>query len=81
MAILVSHTHRDHSAGARALARAADAPVIGFGRHATPPGEGDEGGDHAFTPDRTLADGEAVEDAELAPDRPAHPRPFVPAHL
>jgi hydroxyacylglutathione hydrolase len=64
VAILVSHTHRDHSAGARALAHAADAPVIGFGRHATPPAEGDEGGDHNFTPDRTLADGEAVEDAE-----------------
>lgn len=63
--ILVSHTHRDHSPGAAALAAATGAPTLGFGPHATPPEEGgpggDGGGDHAFRPDIRLADGEAVE--------------------
>ncbi|GAA0597251.1 MBL fold metallo-hydrolase [Craurococcus roseus] len=59
--ILVSHTHRDHSPGATALAAATGAPTYAYGPHLTPPGEGGEGGDHAFRPDRRLADGEAVE--------------------
>ncbi len=59
--ILVSHTHPDHSPGAAPLAAATGAPTVGFGPHATPPGEGGEGGDHGFRPDRRLADGEAVE--------------------
>ncbi|CAA9280348.1 MAG: MBL-fold metallo-hydrolase superfamily [uncultured Acetobacteraceae bacterium] len=59
--ILVSHTHRDHSPGAAALAAATGAPTVGFGPHLTPPGEGGEGGDHGFDPDIRLADGEAVE--------------------
>ncbi|MFT8245451.1 MBL fold metallo-hydrolase [Roseomonas sp. BN140053] len=58
--ILVSHTHRDHSPGAAALRAASGAPTAGFGPHATPPGEGDEGGDHDFHPDETLADGAVV---------------------
>jgi glyoxylase-like metal-dependent hydrolase (beta-lactamase superfamily II) len=57
VAILVSHTHRDHSPGAAALARATGAPTHGFGPHATSREEGDEGGDHAFTPDILLSDG------------------------
>lgn len=60
-AILVSHTHRDHSPGAAALARATGAPTLGFGPHATSRDDGDEGGDHAFRPDRRLADGETVQ--------------------
>lgn len=59
--ILVSHTHRDHSPGAAALAAATGAPTVGHGPHLTPPGEGGEGGDHAFRPDIRLADGEALE--------------------
>ncbi len=59
--ILVSHTHRDHSPGAAALAAATAAPTYGFGPHLTPPDQGGEGGDHAFRPDLRLADGEAVE--------------------
>lgn len=59
--ILVSHTHRDHSPGAKALREATGAPTLAFGPHATPPGEGGEGGDHAFAPDLRLADGESVE--------------------
>lgn len=61
VAILVSHTHRDHSPGAAALARATGAPTHGFGPHATSREDGDEGGDHGFTPDVTLLDGAALE--------------------
>lgn len=59
--ILVSHTHRDHSPGAAALQAATGAPTHGFGPHVTPPDQGGEGGDHAFRPDVTLADGAALQ--------------------
>lgn len=71
-AILVTHTHRDHSAGALALAAATGAPLLGFGPHGTGMGPamaalaaagglgGGEGADHAFRPDRTLAEGDSV---------------------
>jgi glyoxylase-like metal-dependent hydrolase (beta-lactamase superfamily II) len=59
--ILVSHTHRDHSPGVAALAAATGAESFGFGPHVTPPDAGGEGGDHAFRPDVTLADGGVVE--------------------
>jgi len=59
--ILVSHTHRDHSPGAAALAAATGARSHGFGPHLTPPEQGGEGGDHEFRPDIVLADGAAVE--------------------
>ena len=62
--ILVSHTHRDHSPGARALAEATGAATYAHGPHATPPNPGNEGGDHAFRPDHRLADGEALEGAD-----------------
>ena len=59
--ILISHTHRDHSPGVAPLVAATGAETLGFGPHMTPAGDGGEGGDHAFSPDRRLADGEAVE--------------------
>lgn len=59
--VIVSHTHRDHSPNARPLAEAAGAPMLGFAPHLTPAGEGGEGGDHAFVPDRRVADGEDIE--------------------
>jgi glyoxylase-like metal-dependent hydrolase (beta-lactamase superfamily II) len=59
--ILVTHTHRDHTAGLPALRAATGAPTFGFGPHLTPPGPGGEGADHAFTPDTTLADGETLQ--------------------
>ena len=59
--ILVSHTHRDHSPGARALQAATGAPTHGFGPHLTPPDQGGEGGDHGFTPDLRVPDGGVVE--------------------
>ena len=68
-AILVTHAHLDHSAGAPALAAEWDAPIYGFGPptagrapHMASLGDigGGEGLDAAFRPDRTLSDGESV---------------------
>ncbi len=59
--VIVSHTHRDHSPNARALAEATGAPMLGFAPHLTPAGEGGEGGDHDFIPDRRVADGEIIQ--------------------
>lgn len=58
--ILVSHTHRDHSPGVAALKAATGARSYGFGPHVTPPDQGGEGGDHSFTPDVRVADGEEI---------------------
>ena len=61
--ILVTHTHRDQSAGVPALVRATGAATAGGGPHrpARPLAEGaaatDAGGDTAFVPDLVLADG------------------------
>ena len=54
--ILVSHTHRDHSPGAAALAEATGAPTLGFGPHLTH----GHGGDEDFTPAIRLRDGEVI---------------------
>ncbi|RME61898.1 MAG: MBL fold metallo-hydrolase, partial [Alphaproteobacteria bacterium] len=61
-AILVTHTHRDHSPAARALGTATGAPVIGCAPLAAGAGNGDaeEGLDAAYRPDRVLQDGEEV---------------------
>lgn len=71
-AILVTHPHLDHSAGAPALARATGAPVMGFGPAGTGLSatmarlaaeglaDGAEGIDHAFRPDRRLTEGERL---------------------
>lgn len=68
--ILVTHSHRDHSCLAPALAARTGAPVLAFGdsgagRSAamTQLGEGVGGGegvDSAFRPDRLLRDGESI---------------------
>lgn len=58
--ILVSHTHRDHSPGVAALKAATGARSHGYGPHVTPPDQGGEGGDHSFTPDVRLADGQEI---------------------
>ncbi|MDJ1009618.1 MAG: MBL fold metallo-hydrolase [Paracoccaceae bacterium] len=72
-AILVTHAHRDHSAGAGALAEAVSAPVLAFGTPldgrsaamerftATGGIGGGEGVDRGFWPDRPLFDGEVVD--------------------
>lgn len=66
-AILVTHTHRDHSPAARALAAATGAPVWGEGPHrpARPLDLGeinpmDASSETDFEPDRRLADGDVV---------------------
>jgi glyoxylase-like metal-dependent hydrolase (beta-lactamase superfamily II) len=70
-AIIVTHAHRDHSALAPRLAAATGAELLAFGgaHDGISPkmaalGEGlggsGEGLDHAFTPDRRLADGDVV---------------------
>jgi glyoxylase-like metal-dependent hydrolase (beta-lactamase superfamily II) len=65
-AILITHTHRDHCGGARAMASHFGAPVIGFGPHPVRRAEDDapaldEGGDYAFAPDRMIGDGAVIE--------------------
>lgn len=62
--IVVTHTHRDHSPLARALASLSGAPVVGCAPHATPPHEGGEGADHDHAPDQVLADGDSIAGAD-----------------
>jgi glyoxylase-like metal-dependent hydrolase (beta-lactamase superfamily II) len=61
-AIVVTHTHRDHTGAVAALAAATGAPVVGCAPLVH--GEGgvrlDAGGDGSYRPDRVLADGDAV---------------------
>ena len=71
-AILVTHTHLDHSPGARPLAAETGAEVLAFGTMDAGKSQvmqdlsragtlgGGEGRDEAFTPDRTLSDGETL---------------------
>jgi glyoxylase-like metal-dependent hydrolase (beta-lactamase superfamily II) len=66
-AILVTHTHRDHSPGARALQAATGAPILGCGPHrpARPSRPGEEGrldasSDSDHHPDRELRDAESA---------------------
>lgn len=62
-AILVTHTHRDHSPGAALLKEATGAPILGCAAHtpqAAPAGlEGAH--DVAYAPDRALREGDAFE--------------------
>lgn len=54
--ILCTHTHLDHSPGARALKEATGAELIGFG---AVPDDGRQ--DTTFAPDRTLREGDVLE--------------------
>jgi glyoxylase-like metal-dependent hydrolase (beta-lactamase superfamily II) len=61
VAILCTHTHRDHSPASRALAERTAAPIVGCAPLVMD-GTGLEAGfDADYSPDRVLADGEAVE--------------------
>ena len=70
-AILVTHTHRDHAPGARALSAATGAPVFGPPRATLRPvGLADAAVDAAhdpdYAPDRVLAEGDVVEVGGIA---------------
>jgi glyoxylase-like metal-dependent hydrolase (beta-lactamase superfamily II) len=61
--IFITHTHLDHSPGARLLQKRTGAPTYGFGPH----GGGredvaaEEGGDFDFVPDHVVRDGDLIE--------------------
>jgi glyoxylase-like metal-dependent hydrolase (beta-lactamase superfamily II) len=60
-AILITHTHRDHSPAANPLREATGAPVIGCAPLALDGlGNGAEAFDAGYAPDRVLRDGESV---------------------
>lgn len=66
--ILVSHTHRDHSPLARPLQARVGGQIVAEGPHraardlaVNEENRLDASGDHAFTPDRAVADGETIE--------------------
>ncbi|HXI87695.1 MAG TPA: MBL fold metallo-hydrolase [Parvularculaceae bacterium] len=64
-AILVTHTHRDHCALARAFAARVGAPILSGGAHPTRNPSADvpvmeEGADYAFAPDRIVEDDERI---------------------
>ncbi|MCJ2059299.1 MBL fold metallo-hydrolase [Methylobacterium sp. J-048] len=66
-AIVVTHTHRDHSPGARLLAARTGAPIVGCGPHraARPLADGeapmlDASSDKAHAPERVMAEGDTV---------------------
>lgn len=79
-AILVSHTHRDHSPGARILREATGAPVLAAGPHiaARPLQAGetnrlDASADHDFMPDEILADGVQIDVGDVRLEAVATP--------
>ena len=61
-AIVITHTHRDHSPGARALKAATGAPIVGCAPLAIDDDgvRSDAAFDHDYAPDRVLTDGESV---------------------
>lgn len=60
--IVITHTHRDHSPGARALKAATGAPIVGCAPLAIDDDgiRSDAAFDHDYAPDRVLADGDIV---------------------
>ncbi|MES2755007.1 MAG: MBL fold metallo-hydrolase [Pseudomonadota bacterium] len=61
-AIVITHNHRDHSPAAAALAKVSGAPIVGAAPIALVDGgpRADDGFDLDYSPDRVLADGEAL---------------------
>ena len=59
-AILITHTHRDHSPAAAPLSARTGAPVWGCAPLVVP-GDQESGFDSGYAPDRILADGEVLE--------------------
>ena len=83
--ILITHSHRDHCAGARGLQALAGGKIAAFGPTGTARGAGAPGlsydfVDPDFVPDRKLADGDTVRGRDFALDvlhMPGH----APDHL
>jgi glyoxylase-like metal-dependent hydrolase (beta-lactamase superfamily II) len=80
VAILVTHTHRDHSPAARLLKAQHPAPILGAGAHrpSRPPRTGEElrldaSADHDHVPDTALGDGAIVPVGEMRLDVVATP--------
>ena len=78
--IIVTHTHRDHSAGVPALKQKTDVPTYGEGAHraARPLFEGEAvrmeaGGDVNFSPDVRVKDGDVIEGPGYALEAVATP--------
>ncbi len=78
-AIVLTHTHIDHSPGAAALKAATGAPTYAFGPHGAGMSQmmldlaasgadlgGGEGADRAFQPDVTVQDGEVLQFGDVA---------------
>jgi glyoxylase-like metal-dependent hydrolase (beta-lactamase superfamily II) len=63
VAIMCTHTHRDHSPAARPLANVTGTPIIGCAPLVLEAGgpRADEAFDRDYAPDRTLEDGEAID--------------------
>lgn len=61
-AIVITHHHRDHSPASRPLAAITDAPITGAAPFAAAGDTGrvDASFDHAYAPDRVLAEGDTV---------------------
>ncbi|MBN9940423.1 MBL fold metallo-hydrolase, partial [Listeria monocytogenes] len=61
-AIMITHTHRDHSPGSRPLAAATGAPIVGCAPLALDDDgiRSDASFDRDYAADRILADGDAV---------------------
>ena len=59
-AILITHTHRDHSPAAAPLSASTSAPVWGCAPLVVP-GNQESGFDTTYAPDRVLGDGETIE--------------------
>lgn len=74
-AILVTHSHRDHAPGARALQAATGAPIFAAAPHPPAAGGGgmDASFDRAFAPDHVMADGERISVADFALEAVATP--------
>jgi glyoxylase-like metal-dependent hydrolase (beta-lactamase superfamily II) len=83
--ILITHSHRDHCDGARALQQQLGGEIVAFGptdgpRGAGAPGLGDAFVDAHFVPDRKVVDGETIRGSGYALDvlhMPGH----APDHL
>ena len=61
LAIVCTHTHRDHTPAAKPLAEATGAPVIGCAPIVAADGSGLEAGfDQSYAPDRIMVEGDTV---------------------